>query len=277
MAARTPQVLASLLFLLVLAGCGQGTGSPAPAAGGGAPPPPEVGVVTVATGEVGLVTELPGRLEPARVAQVRARAAGIVQERLFREGSDVRAGQVLYRIDPSPYAAAHQSARAALAKAEANFAQASALAQRYKPLAEANAISKQEYANAVAAEKTAEADIASARAAVRTAEINLGYASVTAPISGRIGRSLVTEGRWWGRARPRRWPVIQQIDPLFVNFTQSVSEVMKLRRSLEQGPPQARRRRGRAGARDAGGRHRASAVTAGCCSPTSASTRTRAR
>jgi len=240
MAARVPQVLASLSLslLLLLAACGKGPGTPAAAGGGAAgaaPPPPEVGVVTVTSGDVGLVTELPGRLEPARVAQVRARAAGIVQDRLFREGSDVRAGQVLYRIDSSPYAAAHQSARAALAKAEANHAQAAALAQRYRPLVEANAISKQEYANAVAVEKQAEADIASARAAVRTAEINLGYASVTAPISGRIGRSLVTEGALVGQGEATPLAVIQQIDPLFVNFQQSVTDVMKLRRALEQG------------------------------------------
>lgn len=237
MAARVPQVLASLFLLLVLAGCGQGSGSAAPAAGpgAGAPPPPEVGVVAVTSGEVGLVTELPGRLEPARVAQVRARAAGIVQGRLFREGSDVRAGQVLYRIDNGPYAAAHQSARATLAKAEATHAQAAAQAQRYRPLVEANAISKQEYANAVAAEKQAEADVASARAAVRTAEINLGYASVTAPISGRIGRSLVTEGALVGQGEATPLAVIQQIDPMYVNFTQSATDVMNLRRALEQG------------------------------------------
>jgi membrane fusion protein (multidrug efflux system) len=237
MAARVPQVLAPLVLSLLLAACGQGSGSPAAGAGAGpgAAPPPEVGVVTASMGDVGLVTELPGRLEPARVAQVRARAAGIVQERLFREGSDVRAGQVLYRIDPSPYAAAQQSARAALAKAEANHAQAAALAQRYKPLVEANAVSKQDYANAVAAEKQAEADVAAARAALRTADINLGYASVTAPISGRIGRSLVTEGALVGQGEATPLAVIQQIDPMYVNFTQSVTEVMNLRRALEQG------------------------------------------
>jgi membrane fusion protein (multidrug efflux system) len=233
MAARVPQVLASFLLLLLLAGCGKGTGSPAPAPS--APPPPEVGVVTVSTGDIGLMTELPGRLEPARVAQVRARAAGIVQQRVFREGSDVRAGQVLYRIDPGPYAAAQASAQAALAKAQANHAQAAALAQRYRPLVEANAISKQEYANAVAAEKQAEADVAAARAAVRTADINLGYASVTAPISGRIGRSLVTEGALVGQGEATPLAVIQQIDPIYVNFTQSATEVMNLRRGLEEG------------------------------------------
>jgi membrane fusion protein, multidrug efflux system len=123
-------------------------------------PPAEVGVVTVAPGDVGLVTELPGRLEASRVAQVRARAAGIVQQRMFREGSDVKAGQLLYKIDPGPYAAAHASAQATLARAQANLGQAAALAQRYKPLVEANAISKQDYANAIAAEKQAEADVA---------------------------------------------------------------------------------------------------------------------
>jgi membrane fusion protein (multidrug efflux system) len=239
MAARVPQVLAwSLLPLLAaaLVGCGKGTdGAPAQGGPGAAPPPPEVGVITVATGDVGLVTELPGRLEAARVAQVRARAAGIVLQRVFREGSDVRAGQVLYRIDAGPYAAAQASAQATLAKAQANLSQAAALAQRYKPLVEANAISKQDYANAVAAEKQAEADVAAARAAVRTAQINLGYASVTAPISGRIGRSLVTEGALVGQGEATPLAVIQQINPLYVNFTQSATEVMNLRRSLEQG------------------------------------------
>jgi membrane fusion protein (multidrug efflux system) len=198
-------------------------------------PPPEVGVIRVATGDVGLVTELPGRLEASRVAQVRARAAGIVQQRLFREGSDVRAGQVLYRIDPGPYAAAHASAQAQLARAEANLGQASALAQRYKPLVEANAISKQDYVNAVSAQKQAEADVAAARAAVRTSEITLGYASVVAPISGRIGRSLVTEGALVGQGEATPLAMIQQIDPLYVNFTQSVNEVLNLRRALAEG------------------------------------------
>ena len=192
-------------------------------------------MVTVATGDVGLVTELPGRLEASRVAQVRARAAGIVQDRLFREGSDVRAGQVLYRIDSAPYAAANASSEAALARAQANLSQASALAERYKPLVEANAISKQDYANAVAAQKQAEADVAAARAAVRTTQINLGYASVTAPISGRIGRSLVTEGALVGQGEATPLAVIQQIDPLYVNFTQPATEVLNLRRALEQG------------------------------------------
>lgn len=237
MAARTTQALAwpflALALAVLLAGCGKGADHQA--APGGGMPPPEVGVVTVTPGDVGLETELPGRLEAGRVAQVRARAAGILLRRLFREGSDVRAGQVLYRIDPAPYAAAQASAQASLAKSEANLAQATSLAQRYAPLVAANAVSKQDYANAVAAQKQAEADVAAARAAVRTAQINLGYASVTAPISGRIGRSLVTEGALVGQGEATQLATIQQIDPLYVNFTQSSTEVLNLRRALEQG------------------------------------------
>ncbi|MCY7370331.1 MAG: efflux RND transporter periplasmic adaptor subunit [Polaromonas sp.] len=207
-----------------------------PGAAAGAPPPPaEVGVVTVTKGDVRLVTELPGRLEASRVAQVRARAAGIVQKRLFREGSDVKAGQTLFVIDSAPYAAAVASAKASQARAEANPTQAVALAERYGPLVEANAISKQEYANAVAARKQAEADVAIGKASVQTAGINLGYASVKAPISGRIGRALVTEGALVGQGDATQLAVIQQVNPLYVNFTQSASEAMKLRAALQDG------------------------------------------
>ena len=211
--------LTSLGLSLLLAACGP---SSAPAgAGPGGMPPAEVGVVTVTPGDIGLVSELPGRLEASRVAQVRARASGILQQRLFREGSDVQAGQPLFLIDPAPYAAA-------LARAEANLAQAAALAERYKPLVEANAVSQQEYANAIAAHKVAEAD-------AQTARINLGYANITAPISGRIGRALVTEGALVGQGEATPLAVVQQINPMYVNFTQSAGEVMALRRGMEQG------------------------------------------
>ncbi|RQP22598.1 efflux RND transporter periplasmic adaptor subunit [Piscinibacter terrae] len=209
------------------------------AAGGGAPgggmPPPEVGVVVAAPHEVGLQTELPGRLEASRVAQVRARAAGILQKRLFREGSDVRAGQPLFQIDPAPYRAASMSAQASLARAQANLTQAAAQAERYKPLMEANAISKQDYVNAVAAQKSAQADVAAGQAAVQTAQINLGYANVTSPISGRIGRALVTEGALVGQGEATQLAVVQQINPMYVNFTQSTTDVLKLRRALAGG------------------------------------------
>jgi membrane fusion protein (multidrug efflux system) len=220
-------------LVLGLAACGKGEAPKGPPGSG--MPPPEVGVVTVAPRDVGLLTELPGRLEASRVAQVRARVAGIVQERLFREGSDVKAGQPLYRIDAAPYAAAVQSAQATLARAEANLSQSSALARRYKPLLEANAVSQQEYANAVAAEQAGRADVAAAKAAIATAQINLKYASVVAPISGRIGRALVTEGALVGQGEATPLAVIQQINPLYVNFTQSAAQVMQLRRAMEEG------------------------------------------
>ena len=224
-------------LLALLAACGPQAAEPGPAAGakGGGPPPPEVGVVTVAPQPVGITAELPGRLEAARTAQVRARAAGIVHRRLFREGSDVKAGQALFEIDAAPYRAALQSAQAQQARAQANLTQASAQAERYKPLLEANAISKQDYVNAVAAQKQAEADVAAGRAAVQTAQINLGYASVTAPISGRIGRALVTEGALVGQGEATPLAMIQQINPMLVNFTQSTTEVLRLRKGLASG------------------------------------------
>ena len=232
--ARPQSLLLVAGLALFLAGCGK---SDAPAAPGAdaSRPAAEVGVVTVTPGDVGLITELPGRLEASRIAQVRARAAGILQKRLFREGSDVKAGQALFTIDSAPYAAAAASARASQARAEANLAQATALAERYKPLVEANAISKQDYANAVAAQKQAAADVAVTKANVQTANITLGYAAVTAPISGRIGRSLVTEGALVGQGDATELAVIQQTNPMYVNFTQSASEVMKLRAGLASG------------------------------------------
>ena len=223
---------AVVAVLSVLAACGQSSGQPPASA---APPPAEVGVVTVAPRQVGLATELPGRLEASRVAQVRARAAGILQKRLFTEGSDVKAGQGLFVIDPAPYRAAAASANAQLARVQANVVQATAQAERYKPLVEANAVSKQDYINAVAAQKTAEADVAAAKAALQSAQINLGYASVTAPISGRIGRALVTEGALVGQGEATQLAVIQQINPMYVNFTQSTTDVLRLRKSVESG------------------------------------------
>ncbi len=228
-----PSALA-VLVMAFLVGCGQG-GDKAAAAPAAAPPPAEVGVVTVKLGDVGLVTELPGRLEASRVAEVQARAAGILQKRVFKEGSDVKAGQLLFTIDPAPYAAAYQSSQASLARAQANLQQAQALADRYKPLVEANAVSKQDYANAVAAAAQAQADVAVAKAAVQTSKISLDYSTVTAPISGRIGRALVTEGALVGQGTPTPLATIQQINPMYINFTQSAAEVMALRQSLATG------------------------------------------
>jgi len=234
---RAPRGVAAIFTLLafgiVVTGCGKdGT---AAGATGAARPPAEVGVVTVAPRDIGLVAELPGRLEASRIAQVRARAAGILQKRLFKEGSDVKAGQPLFVIDAAPYRAIAASANASQARAEANAAQASALAERYRPLVEANAVSKQEYANAVAGQKQAEADVAVARANVQTAAINLGYASVTSPIAGRIGRALVTEGALVGQGEATPLAIVQQVNPMYVNFTQSASEVLRLRNAMASG------------------------------------------
>ncbi|HEX5806656.1 MAG TPA: efflux RND transporter periplasmic adaptor subunit [Macromonas sp.] len=201
----------------------------------GGMPPAEVGVITVQPGELGLVSELPGRLEASRVAEVRARAAGILQQRLFAEGSDVKQGQALFHIDPAPYDAALASAQAQLAKAEANQSQAAALLERYRPLAAEKAVSQQDLDNAQAAYKQAVADVGLAKAAVQTAGINRGYANVTSPISGRVGRALVTEGALVGQGEATALAVVQQIDPLYVNFTQPASEVMKLTRAIQVG------------------------------------------
>ena len=198
-------------------------------------PPPEVGVVTATPGDVGLTAELPGRLEASRVAQVRARAAGIVQRRLFEEGSVVRAGQPLFDIDAGPYRAALDGALASQSKAEANLTQTASVLERYRPLAEARAISQQEYVAAQAANKQAEADLAVARAAIQTARINLTYASVTSPIAGRIGRALVTEGALVGQGEATPMALVQQTHPMLVNFTQSASELMRLRAALDSG------------------------------------------
>jgi len=216
----------------VLAGCGQSNSQPAGAA---APPPPEVGVVTVAPGRADLAVELPGRLEAYRVAQVRARAAGILQRRLFTEGTDVKAGQALFEIDPAPYRATLSSAQAQLARAEANLVQAQSLADRYAPLAKTQAVSAQEALTAQAAAMQAKADVAAGKAAVQTAQINLGYAAVTSPIAGRIGRALVTEGALVGQGEATPLAIVQQIDKLYVNFTQSAAEVMRLRQALADG------------------------------------------
>jgi membrane fusion protein (multidrug efflux system) len=219
------------LALATLAACSGKDAAPGGGPPGGMPPPP-VGVVTVAPEVVALLTELPGRVEPQRVAQVRARVNGVVLQRQFNEGSEVQAGQPLFLIDPAPYQAALDSASAQLARAQASLAQTTATAERYQPLAAARAISQQDYVNAQSAQKGAEADVAAGRAAVTSARINLGYAQVTAPIAGRIGRALVTEGALVSAAEATQLALIQQTSTVYVNFTQSSSEVLRLRRAM---------------------------------------------
>ena len=226
-------VLALAGTLSVLSGCGEKSAN-AQTPGGGTPPP-EVSVVTVAPQRLVMTTELPGRIEATRVAQVRARVPGIVLKRVFKEGSDVKAGDVLFRIDAGPYQAAFNSTVAAVAKAEANLAQANLKVQRYKPLVETNAISKQEYDDALTSQKQATADLATAKATQETARLNLGYATVNAPISGRIGRALVTEGALVGQGEATPLAMIQQLDPVFVNLTQSSNDMLQLRRAMANG------------------------------------------
>lgn len=227
---------------LVLAACGQGAGgsgaAPVGAPGGGMPPP-QVGVVAVQPEALAPQQELPGRVEAWRTAQVRARVSGVVQQRVFAEGSEVRAGQVLMRIDPAPYQAAVAAAEAQLQRAEAAAAQARLTAQRLRPLAAEQAVSEQDAANAEAQQKVAEADVAAARAALQTARLNLSYASVTAPIAGRIGRALVTEGALVSASEATPLALIQQTDRVHVNFTQSSAELLRLRRALAAGTLQA--------------------------------------
>ena len=225
----------TLMAAVTLAACGKKEEAAHGQGGAGGAPTVEVGVITAKPQDVSLVTELPGRLEAYRVAQVRARSAGILQKRLFQEGSDVKAGQTLFKIDAAPYVANAESAKASLQRAEANLAQTTAQLNRYKPLVAANAISKQDFVNAEAAQKQAAADVAVAKAALTTSNINLGYATVTAPIAGRIGRALVTEGALVGQGDATALAVIQQINPIYVNFTQSSDDVFRLRRALQDG------------------------------------------
>lgn len=229
---RIARGAAMALIVFSVAGCGKTISDTQKQ---GDKPPQEVSVVTVAPERIALSTVLPGRLEASRSAEVRARVAGIVLKRTFREGSDVKAGDVLFRIDPSPFQAAYAIAQAAVAKAEAIQLQANLKAQRYKPLVEFNAISKQEYDDAIAMQKQAAADVESARAARQTASLNLGYATVTAPISGRVGRAQVTEGALVGQGEATLLAMVQQIDPIYLNLTQSSTDALRLRTAIANG------------------------------------------
>ncbi|TWI62094.1 membrane fusion protein (multidrug efflux system) [Pseudoduganella lurida] len=212
-----------------LSGCGRKEAAPPP------PPPPTVSVITVAAAAVAVTDELPGRVEAYRVAQVRARTPGIVLKRVFEEGSDVKAGQVLFRIDPAEFQANVASAEAAIQRAQANLTLAQIRERRYKPLLAAQAVSQQEYDDAVAAQQQSAADLATARAARRTAGLTLGYATVTAPIAGRVGRALVTEGALVGQGEATPMALVQQLDPIYVTVTQSSTELQQLRQALASG------------------------------------------
>jgi membrane fusion protein (multidrug efflux system) len=196
---------------------------------------PEVSVVTVRPEPVAITVELPGRTAAYLVAQVRARVDGIVLRREFKEGADVKAGERLYKIDPAPYQAALDNAKATLAKAQANLASTTAQAERYKVLLAGNAVSHQDYDNAVAAQGQGAADVAAGNAAVETASINLGYTDVVSPISGRIGVSLVTQGAYVQASAATLLATVQQIDSIYVDVTQSSVEGLRLRQEVESG------------------------------------------
>jgi membrane fusion protein (multidrug efflux system) len=225
---RARLILATAAALALLPGCHQ---QDKPGAGPGGKMAPEVGVVAVHPQPVALQTELPARVEPVRLAQVRARVNGVVLKRLFTEGSEVKAGQPLFLIDPAPYQAALESARATLARAEANVTQAQAQAERYKPLVEANAVSQQEYLGVVAAAKQAQADVAAGKAAVRSAEINVGYTRVTAPIAGHIGRALVTEGALVSATEATQLALVQQTASVYLNINEPAGNLLALRKA----------------------------------------------
>jgi membrane fusion protein (multidrug efflux system) len=222
------RLICAATVALILAACGQKQSAPPPQT-------PEVGVVTVQPTRVPVTTELPGRTSAFLVAQVRARVDGIVLRREFTEGADVKAGQRLYKIDPAPFIASLNTAKAALAKAQANLVTQNAQAARFKILVAANAVSKQDYDNAVASQGQAAADVASGKAAVDTAQINLGYTDVTSPITGRIGVSQVTPGAYVQASAATLMSTVQQLDPVYVDLTQSSVDGLKLRRDIEEG------------------------------------------
>lgn len=196
---------------------------------------PEVAVTVLQAERVVLTTELPGRTSPFLIAEVRPQVTGIIQKRLFTEGSDVKVGTVLYRIDPASYEAAYAGAKAALARAEANILSIRSRAQRYKELVSTNAVSRQDVDDVMAALAQAEAEIEANKAAVETARINLAYTNVKSPISGRIGKSNVTVGALVTANQPIPLAVIQQLDPIYVDATQSSANMLDLKKSIAAG------------------------------------------
>ena len=217
----------TLLSALLLASCGQSTPPP--------PPPPEVTTVTIGVQPITNVVELPGRVQAFRTAEVRARVDGIVQRRLYQEGTDVGAGRALFQIDPRQFRASVSAASAQLARAQASAANAGQVAQRYGGLIGEQAISAQEYDTALATQRTARADVANARAQVDAARLTLGYATVTAPISGRVGRAQVTEGALASAAQGTLLTTIEQINRVYINFSQSSSDLLALRQQVASG------------------------------------------
>ena len=222
-----PRLIALAASALLLAACGGEQEQQAP-------PPPEVGVITVQPSTVAMTKDMVGRLAPFRSADVRARVPGVVQRRVYEEGSDVREGDVLFVIDPAPFQADLSAAQAALAQAEANAANARSMAERARRLAPENFISRSDLDNALAAERSAAAAVQAGRAAVDAARINLGYATVRAPISGIAGKQRVTEGALVGTGEATLLTTVDQADPLYVNFSIGVSELERIRDAMSE-------------------------------------------
>ena len=223
-------LIAALAAACLLTACGKPPGGAPPAAG-----TPVVGVLTVQPQRVALSTELPGRTVPFLIADVRPQVNGIVKTRNFREGSDVKAGAALYQIDPATYKAAYDSNVAALAKAQASLKTTRLKADRYKELVAIQAVSQQDYDDAAASLGQGEADVASAKANVETSRINLAYARVDAPISGRIGKSSVTPGALVTASQTTALATIQQLDPIYVDVTQPSASLLRLKQALARG------------------------------------------
>lgn len=228
---RLFQVPGIIAACTLAAGCGKKPPAAGPPRGG----VPEVSVVTLQPRRVALDTELPGRVAASLTAEVRPQVSGIIHERRFTEGTDVNAGDVLYRIDPESYQAAFDAARAALAKAEAQLEPARLKATRFAELKQSEAVSQQDEDEAAAALKLTEAEIAAAKAALEAARINLDHTRVVAPISGRIGRSAVTHGALVTANQPNPLATIVRLDPVFVDVTRSSAEMLRLRQALDSG------------------------------------------
>jgi len=199
------------------------------------PGPPQVSVITVQPERAPSIADLPGRVDAVRDAQIRARVTGIVQKIVFEQGGDVKENALLFKIDPAPYKAAYDQAAAQLKQSQADLFSAKALADRYAPLVKANAVSKQEYDNAVASYHQADAAVAAAKANLQNAAINLGYTNVTSPITGRIGKPLVTEGALVEGTSATQMALVQQLDPIYVDFTQSTTDLASLRKAFAAG------------------------------------------
>lgn len=237
-AAHTLIFMLPIAALLSLTAC-KPQSPAAPGGPGGGMPPPEVEVITIAPRNVPRTLEMPGRMQAVRTAEVRARVEGILEQRTYTEGSEVKAGAVLFRIDARTLAANVEAAKATLARNQAQKLIAGQNLDRMQALVASNAVSKQEFDQAMATKAQANADVAAAQAALSKAEIDLGYATVTAPISGRIGRALVTEGALVGKGETTPLASIEQYEPIWVNFSQSSADFLNLRENLRSGKAKA--------------------------------------